>query len=73
MVDVLGVNLGCMEVTVIYRVQPTVRTVRVTHIMEHVLHVNLDGLGYTVKQVILFNIYAIKIRIPGFLVYFCCQ
>lgn len=73
MVDVWGVNLGCMAVTVIYLVQPIVKTTGVTETMEHVLHVNQDGLEYTVKQVILFTIYAIKIGIPGFLVYFCYQ
>lgn len=48
---VWSVNLGYMAVTVIYRVQPTVRTTLVTERMEHALHVNLDGLEYTVTQV----------------------
>lgn len=71
--DVLGVNLGCMVVTVISLVPPIVKTTGVTERMVHVLHVNLDGQDYTVKQVILFTLYAIKIRIAGFLNVFCYQ
>lgn len=52
MENVWDVNLGYMAVTAIYRVLPTVKTTSVTHRMEHVIHVNLDGLEYTVKQVI---------------------
>lgn len=63
---VLCVNLGCMAVTVICLVPPIVKTTFVTKRMEHVLHVNPDGQGNTVKQVILFTIYAIKIRIAVF-------
>lgn len=63
---VLGVHLGCMAVTVICLVPPIVKTTFVTKRMEHVLHVNPDGQGNTVKQVILFTIYAIKIRIAVF-------
>lgn len=33
---VLSVNLGCMAVTVIYRVPPIVKTTGVTERMEHV-------------------------------------
>lgn len=47
-VDVLGVNLGCMAVTVTYLVRPIVKTTGVTKRMGHVLHVNLVGLEYTV-------------------------
>lgn len=60
-VDVLGVNLGCMAVTVTYLVRPIVKTTGVTKRMGHVLRVNLVGLEYTVKQVINITIYAIKI------------
>lgn len=52
MENVWDVNLGYMAVTVIYRVLPTVKTTRVIHRMDHVIHVNLDGQEYTVKQVI---------------------
>lgn len=63
-------NLGSMVVTVICRVPKIVKTTGVTERMVHVLHVNPDGQDYTVKQVILFTIYAIKIRIADFLIYF---
>lgn len=43
MENVWDVNRGYMAVTVIYRVLPTVKTTRVIHRMEHVIHVNLDG------------------------------
>lgn len=52
MENVWDVNLGYMAVTVIYRVLPTVKTTRAIHRMDHVIHVNLDGQEYTVKQVI---------------------
>lgn len=67
---VWSANMGCMVVTVICLVPPIVKTTGVTERMVHVLHVNPDGQEYTVKQVILFTIYAIKIRIAGFLMYF---
>lgn len=50
---VWSVNMGYMAVIVIYRVPQTVKTTRVTYTMEHALHVDLDGLGYIVQQVIL--------------------
>lgn len=55
------VNPGYMAVTVIYPVPSTVMTTRVTGRMEHALHVNLDGLEYTVKQVMMLIIYVINI------------
>lgn len=68
--NVLGVDLRCMVVTVTCLVPPIVKTTDVTERMEHVLHVNPDGQGYTVKQVILFTIYSIKIGISGLLLHF---
>lgn len=59
--DVWSVNPRYMAVTVICHAPLTVMTTRVTIRMEHALHVNLDGLEYTVKQVILLIIYVIKI------------
>lgn len=63
-------NLGCMAVTVICLVPPIVKTTGVTERMEHVFHVKPDGQRNTVKQVILFTIFATYIRIAGFLMYF---
>lgn len=60
-VNVLSVDIRYMAVIVIYRVPTTVKTTRVTHKMEHVIHVNLDGLDYTVKQVLMFIAYVIKL------------
>lgn len=61
MVDVSDVNLVCMAVTVTYYVLIIAKTTYVTERMEHAFHVDLDGLEYTVKQVILSTIHAIKI------------
>lgn len=62
-----SVNLECLAVTVIYRVQSTVMTINATCRMEHASPVNLDGLEYTVKQVMLLKtVYVIKIYITFF-------
>lgn len=59
-----------MAVTVIYRVPQTVITTHVTQSAELAFHVNLDGLDYTVKQVILLNTYVIKLLLTGFVCIF---
>lgn len=61
MEGVWSAYLGYMALTVTYLVPPTVMTTRVTERMEHALHVNLDGLEYSVKQAIMFIIYSINI------------
>lgn len=66
-------NLEYIAVTVTCRVPPTVMTTHVTHRMEHALHVNLVGLEYSVKQVILLIVHVIKMCITCFFVYFCYQ
>lgn len=66
-------NPGHIAVTVTCRVPPTVKTTHVKCLMEHALHVNLDGLEYTVKQVIMLIVYVIKRYITCFFVYFCYQ
>lgn len=45
-----SVNLEYMVVTALSFVPPPVMTTRVIDRMVHALHVNLVGLGYTVKQ-----------------------
>lgn len=64
----MSVNLEYIAVTVICRVQPTVMTTHVTHRMEHALHVDLDGLDYTVIQVVLLIAHVIKIHITCFFI-----
>lgn len=44
--------MGYMEVTVIYRVPPTVKTISATYKTEHVSLVSLGGPESIVKQVI---------------------
>lgn len=46
-------NLGFMEINVTSHVPPIVGITRVTSRTEHVMYVNLDGLGQRVIQVIL--------------------
>lgn len=59
----MSVNLEYIAVTVTCRVQPTVMTTHVKHRMEHALHVNLDGLDYSVKQVVLLIVHVIMMYI----------
>lgn len=59
MEHVWSANLGYMVVTALSFVPPPVMRTRVIDRMVHALHVNLGGLGYTVKQVILLIIYVI--------------
>lgn len=59
--NVWSVNLGYITATVIVRVPPTVKTTRVTDRMVHALHVNMDGPGCIVQQVILLIVHVIKV------------
>lgn len=50
----------CTAPRVTFRAPPPAKITNATYKVEHVLSVNLDGLGYTVKQVIMLITYVIK-------------